>query len=57
VYATTELALVVEPGDVEAAIADSLSVPFSEFITNFVGDLLSWGRLFPDRLTFPTSVE
>ena len=40
-YATTELALVVEPGDVEAAIADSLSVPFSEFITNFVGDLLS----------------
>ena len=56
-YENTQVALVVEQGDIEAAIADSLSMPFAEFITKFVGDLLSGGRLCPDRLTFPTSVE
>ena len=27
-YANTQVTLVVEPGDIEAAIADSLSMPF-----------------------------
>ena len=46
-YENTQITLVVEPGDIEAAIADSLSMPFSEFITEFVGDLLSGGEVVP----------
>jgi len=42
-YENTQVTLVVEPGDIEAAIADSLSMPFSEFILKFVRDLLSGG--------------
>ena len=46
-YENTQVTLVVQPGDIEAAIADSLSMPFSEFITKFVGDLLSGGEVVP----------
>ena len=56
-YENNQVTLVVKPGDLEATISESLSMPFSEFITKFVGGLLSGGRLSPDRLTLPTSVE
>ena len=34
-YENTQVTLVIEPGDIEAAIADSLSMPFSEFTLKF----------------------
>ena len=52
-YENTQVTLVVEPGDIEAAIADSLSMPFSEFITEFVGDLLSGGEVVPGLPDLP----
>ena len=56
-YENTQITLVVEPGDTEAAIADSLSMPFSEFITKFVGDLLSGGEVVPGSSDLSNSVE
>ena len=43
VYENTQITVIIEPGDIEAAIADSLSMPFSEFITKSIGDLFSGG--------------
>ena len=43
----SQITLIVAPGDIEAAITDSLSMPFSEFITKFIGDLLSGGEVVP----------
>ena len=42
-YDNTQVTLVVKLGDIEAAIADSLPMPFSEFITESFGNLLSGG--------------
>ena len=33
--------------DIEAEISDTLSIPFVEFITKFIGDLLSKGEVVP----------
>lgn len=43
-YENTQTTLIVKPGDIEVAIADSLSRPFSEFIPKFIRDLITGRR-------------
>lgn len=50
VYEHTQVTLITKPGDVESSITDSLSMPFAEYITTFLEDLLSGKEVVPASL-------